>query len=236
MTDRTTSSDNRVSTRRPGWPELIAAAIGYVAGYLATPFVVDAIGVDDGVVRGLVAAAMSGIVGLVAFFAAYLIRLRDWSAFGVRRVKVRWILIGAGLGILVFVLGRGAFAIFVLTGTLPPGDPQEDYQAAAAGGPLMLTLQLLLIAVLTPIGEEFAFRGVLVSALRRYGAVLSVVVSTLVFLLAHGLNLTLIPAALVGIASAILLLRTGSIWPGVVIHAVNNGVGTVLEVVLPGLG
>ncbi|MEU6716367.1 CPBP family intramembrane glutamic endopeptidase [Nonomuraea sp. NPDC046802] len=38
---------------------------------------------------------------------------------------------------------------------------------------------------------------------------------------------------LVGIASALLLLRTGSIWPGVVVHAVNNGLGTVLEVIAP---
>lgn len=219
--------------RRPGWPEFAAGVIGYAAAYVATPFLIDLVGGGEPVLRGLAAAALSGLVGLVGFGAALLIRRRGLAGFGVRRVQLRWILLAIGLGLVVFVVARIVFAILLATNALPDADPQQDYRAAAGGGTLALALQLAFIAVLTPIGEEFMFRGVLVSALRRYGAVLSIIVSTVLFAVAHGLNLALLPAILVGAASALLLIRTGSVWPGVVVHAVNNGLGTVLEVVVP---
>ncbi|MFL4909817.1 CPBP family intramembrane glutamic endopeptidase [Streptomyces sp. MMS24-I2-30] len=73
-----------------------------------------------------------------------------------------------------------------------------------------------------------AFRGVVSTALTRYGAWVSVIGSTVVFALAHGINLALIPAIVVGAINGILLVRTKSVWPGVIVHAVNNGVSTIL--------
>ena len=46
--------------------------------------------------------------------------------------------------------------------------------AVGAGGPVALVLTLLFIAVLTPIGEEVLFRGVVANALLRYGTILVV--------------------------------------------------------------
>lgn len=89
-------------------------------------------------------------------------------------------------------------------------------------------LQLLFLAVLTPLGEEFAFRGVLTNALSRYGVWVSGVVSTLVFAAVHGLNMALVPAFVVGSINAFLFLRTKSVWPGVLVHALNNAFVTVL--------
>ncbi|MEJ2870540.1 type II CAAX endopeptidase family protein [Actinomycetospora sp. OC33-EN08] len=223
----------RSAPARPGWPELLAGVGGYTIAFVLSPAVVDIVGGEDGVTRGLAAAALSGIVGLIGFVAAFLIRLRAWTAFGVKGTGLRWILVAIGLGLAVFVAARLVFAMLLATGTLPDADPQQDYRAAAGGGALALAAQLLLIAVLTPVGEEFLFRGVFVSALQSHGAFLSIAASTLLFAVAHGLNLTLLPATLVGVVSAVLLLRTGSIWPGVIVHAVNNGLGTVLEVVVP---
>lgn len=79
------------------------------------------------------------------------------------------------------------------------------------------------------IGEEFAFRGVIATALGRYGTWVSVIGSTVIFALAHGINLTLIPAIVVGAINGLLLVRTKSVWPGVIVHAVNNGVATVVS-------
>jgi uncharacterized protein len=107
---------------------------------------------------------------------------------------------------------RVAVGAVVLISGLAVSDPQDDYRTAAGGGALALALQLLFIAVLTPIGGEFALCAVLVNAVRRYGAVVSVVVSTLVFALVHGINLALVPAIVVGAIAAILLLRIGSVW------------------------
>nr|WP_282567789.1 CPBP family intramembrane glutamic endopeptidase [Devosia sp. 1635] len=52
------------------------------------------------------------------------------------------------------------------------------------------------LAVLTPLGEELLFRGVVTTALLRYGPLLGVVGGALVFALFHGIN-PVFPAALV---------------------------------------
>lgn len=232
----TASEHTTPAGRRPGRPEILAAAIGYAVAYFLTPPLASAADGDDPVIRGLILAAMSGVAGLVGFGLAYAIRVRDWSAFGVRRISGRWVLGALGIGLGVFVLCRIALWVIVLIVGSPADDPQDVYQDAASGGALALTLQLLFIAVLTPIGEEFTFRAVLVSALRRYGAVVSVIVSTALFAFVHGWNLALVTAIIVGTATAILMLRTRSVWPGVIVHAVNNGVATVLALLASSAG
>ncbi|WP_369371709.1 lysostaphin resistance A-like protein [Promicromonospora sp. Populi] len=220
------------ATHRPGWPEIGVAAAVYVVVFLVAPGPILQATEDSAIARGLALAALSGVMGLAAFFGAYALRLRSWSAFGVRRISGRWVLISVGLGLVALLVTRLVVLVVVaITGGLA-GDPQGDYRSAAAGGALALTLQLLFIAVLTPIGEEFAFRGVLTNALGRYGVWISVVVSTLVFALAHGINLALAPAVVVGLISALLFVRTRSVWPGVIVHGVNNGLGTLLPVLL----
>ncbi|MBO3681352.1 CPBP family intramembrane glutamic endopeptidase [Streptomyces sp. NEAU-YJ-81] len=216
--------------QRPGWPEILAAAGAYILSYLIGPPIVSALTDDESVASGLSLAALSGIMGLLAFFAAFAIRVRPWSAFNVRAITTRWVFFSLGFGLLAFVLTRVVAAVFVAIAGSTDGDPQGDYHDAANAGPLALTLQLLFIAVLTPIGEEFAFRGVISTALTRYGPWVSVIGSTVVFALAHGINLALIPALVVGAINGILLVRTKSVWPGVIVHAVNNGVATILVV------
>jgi len=216
--------------RRPGWPEILAAAGAYFLSYIIGPPIVSALTHDESVASGLALAALSGIMGLLAFFAAFTIRIRTWSAFSVRAIPTRWIFFSLGFGLLAFLLTRVVATIFVAIIGSTDGDPQGDYHAAANAGPLALTLQLLFIAVLTPLGEEFAFRGVLSTAFTRYGAWVSVIGSTVIFALAHGINLALIPAIVVGAINGILLVRTKSVWPGVIVHAVNNGLGTIVGV------
>ncbi len=211
---------------------MFAGAFAYILSFIIGPPIVSTLTNDAPVASGLALAALSGIMGLLAFFAAFVIRIRSWSAFNFRAVPIRWIFFAVGFGLLAFILVRIVAVIVVsITGSLS-GDPQGDYHAAAAGGPLALTLQLLFIAVLTPIGEEFAFRGVIATALERYGAWVSVIGSTVIFALAHGINLALIPAIVVGAINGLLLVRTKSVWPGVIVHAVNNGMATVVSMLL----
>ncbi|MFB7496360.1 lysostaphin resistance A-like protein [Streptomyces sp. NPDC056161] len=214
--------------QRPGWPEMFAAAVAYILSFIIGVPIVSALTHDESVASGLSLAALSGIMGLLAFFAAFVIRRRSWSAFNVRAITARWIFLSLGFGLLAFVLTRVVAAIVVAITGSTDGDPQGDYHAASNAGPLALTLQLLFIAVLTPLGEEFAFRGVVSTALTRYGTWVSVIGSTVIFALAHGINLALIPAIVVGAINGILLVRTKSVWPGVIVHAVNNGVSTIL--------
>ena len=207
---------------RPGWPEVWVGLLAFAAATVAILFFGPLGPLDlDPVAYGLVVAAWSGVVGLVGFAAAAAQRIRSLAAFSVRRTTWRWVLAAVGLGVAaIAVKGAVNYAVIALTGF--DSDPQGMYYDAAGGGLLPLILTVLFLAVLTPVGEEFLFRGVITNALLRYGPVIGVLGSSVVFALFHGVNLALPSALVVGIIAAEAMRRSGSIWPAVVIHAVNN--------------
>ncbi len=228
-----TSSDARtLADAHPGWPEIAAAAVTYAGLLFLLPPVLTDLAAGDAALRGQLLAALSGLLGFAAFGAAFVIRRRRWGAFGVRRVSWRWLLAGLALGVAAVALSRLVVIVVVaLTGDALV-DPQGSYQDAARAGGASLALQLVLLGLLTGAGEEFAFRGVLTNALTRYGSVLAVSVSTVIFAVAHGINLALVPALIVGLIAGVLTVRSRSIWPGVVVHVVNNSLGTIVSQLL----
>jgi membrane protease YdiL (CAAX protease family) len=99
------------------------------------------------------------------------------------------------------------------------------------GGNIPQGLRLPLVAVVVSVGplvEELLFRGVLLSALlQRWHAGWAAAISALAFALIHlpGLQYqwyALPGLALLALVLAWLRLRSGSIWPAVVAHGVNN--------------
>lgn len=218
-------------TRRPGWPELGAGFVALVLLFTAIVFIDRALPDDQPALTGILNFALSALLGLGAFAAALVVRLRRAGPFGVRRVRGRWVWFGASLGVVAYVLGIGV-TITYITLTGDASNVQGDYQAAGGAGALSLSLTLLMGAVATPIGEELFWRGVVANALGRYGAWISVLVSAALFALAHGINPVLPVAFVVGVITALLFRHTGSIWPGVATHAVNNALSTSVPLVL----
>ncbi|TDQ37389.1 CPBP family intramembrane glutamic endopeptidase [Aureibacillus halotolerans] len=216
--------------RRPGWPEIGMMVLGYVVVMAVAIPLIFTLTEEGSVVHGISLAALSGLAGLGAFFAAYILRIRSGASFGFRRTSGRWLLVAVGLGLGVFVLAR-IFVIVIYYGFGYTENTQESYIAAANGGTVALLLQLVMIAVLTPLGEEFAFRGVLTNALQKYGPWVSILGSAVIFATAHGINEVWPLAFFAGLATGYLFYRTGSIWPCVVVHAVNNAAGTLFSVI-----
>lgn len=228
--DPTTDCTSTVS--RPGWPEIAVGTVALVVAGALIPLARPLTADMDPVAYGLVLAAWSGVGGLIGFAAAMMIRIRSWAAFGVRRTTWRWLAIGLAAGVVAFLL-KGILNIAVVAVVGSDADPQGAYYDAAGGGVLPLVLTFVFLAVLTPIGEEFYFRGVLMNALLRYGSVIGVLASSAVFALFHGVNLALPSAFVVGIIAAELMRRSGSIWPAVLVHSVNN-LGLPLLVLIAG--
>lgn len=127
-----------------------------------------------------------------------------------------------------FYTRKGGTLLYALLGGTF-SNVQEPYYAAATGGALSFSIQFILIAIATPIGEELAFRGVITSALLRYRPWVSITGSSLIFALAHGLNEIFIAAFITGLFTSYLFYRTKSIWPGLMVHIVHNALATILS-------
>ena len=95
-------------------------------------------------------------------------------------------------------------------------------------GVVVLTLRSALVPALM---EEFAFRGVILQTLRKYGDWFAIVCSAVLFGAVHG-NLTQLPFAIVaGLALGYCAVVTGSLRTGIVVHFLNNFVSVIVAVV-----
>jgi membrane protease YdiL (CAAX protease family) len=147
------------------------------------------------------------------------------------RLPQRW---GRALGLAV----AAVLGIFVWEGVvsyipLPqsPGNEQGitnvHWEPAHAGA---FAANFVLFAVIAPFVEELTFRGAGQSLLGFLGRVPSIVLVGLAFGLAHGLVEALLVLVPFGIALAWLRDRTGTVLPGMLVHAVFNGAALALIV------
>lgn len=100
-------------------------------------------------------------------------------------------------------------------------EPTPDVTAGQESW-LLLALEIFSTAIVVPVMEEFAFRGVLLSSLRRYGSGFAIVASALVFSLVHLDFANVVFALLCGLVFGFLYVRTGNLWITISIHALNN--------------
>lgn len=221
-------------TSRPGWPEIIVGLVVYLIVGFGGVRLFEQFGLDP-VVHGLILTAWTGVATLIAFAVAARLRIRSLSAFGVRRTSGRWLLIGVGVGLVAFVLKSLAILAWVqITGDT--NNVQDVYGDGTRGGLLSLVLSTVFIAVFSPLGEELLYRGIVTNALLRYGPLVGVVGSTVIFALMHGIN-NIFPAAVVaGLATAEVFRRSRSIWPGLVVHFVFNLPSFLLMVLFSSTG
>jgi membrane protease YdiL (CAAX protease family) len=86
----------------------------------------------------------------------------------------------------------------------------------------------LLVCVIAPFSEEFVFRGYFFGALRNWrGPWVAAVLTGLVFGAIHAGSAPagyLVPLAFFGFVLCLLRWRSGSLWPGIALHSINNSV------------
>ncbi|WP_235629480.1 type II CAAX endopeptidase family protein [Mycobacteroides saopaulense] len=227
-------ADNRYQDHRlPGWPEVsvavLAAAVLYMVGAVTALRLPPGCPISPGQANFLV----SGLAPLGAFALAALVRFRDVRPFGVRRVHAGWLVVAMGVGLACFVLSWPVSALF---DPFFPGSEsvQQGYRDAASAGLSSLVVTFALGGLLTPLGEEALFRGVLAQFLSRWGTWIGLLVSAAVFALAHGINAVMPLAFVIGLSTGLLLQLSGSIWPGVLVHAVYNSLGIFYHAVAGG--
>ncbi|MBX3355481.1 MAG: CPBP family intramembrane metalloprotease [Phycisphaeraceae bacterium] len=201
------------------------------------------------------AAALGGqVISTVAACGWWFVRGGSWrslrDALGLTWNSGVWRLLGCGavsyaLGT-ILLLGGFAVARLIawLIGDSGVGSPSHPAtELAAHGGAGGLFLLFFVGAVMAPVVEEIFFRGALYRGLRDRlgvgraavvcGAIGATVVSSFLFAAIHPQGLIFAPV-LAGIGAGYCITRewTGSVIPGMIGHALNNGLILLLSVVL----
>jgi membrane protease YdiL (CAAX protease family) len=150
--------------------------------------------------------------------------VRAWQ-FGLRPPRIGWRR-AAGLIVLLLVL---FLVLNVLWQALfNPGKEKILQQLGSNENAALLLLSAALTCVVAPISEEFLFRGFIFTALRNWrGTFPAAVITGLLFGGVHVGSapvLDLVPLAALGFGLCLLYRRTGSLYPCVVAHSLNNSI------------
>jgi membrane protease YdiL (CAAX protease family) len=195
---------------------------------------------DRGLTSGtfVLAAAATQIPMLLVVYVR-LVRpgVMTWQQLGLRARPLEYVLrFGLGAGIIGLVAIELVGSLLSQVGLRP--NQLDQFQFVLREGPLALAVLLVSAGILAPFVEELFFRGFLFGTYRRrQPAWVAYLASSLLFTVLHlepnRMNAAQMAGLSVGIFMLALLLawlydHTGSLWPGMVAHAVNNATGLIL--------
>lgn len=172
------------------------------------------------------------VIGLLVPFAVggcFITRKTDEPVVEFQNpVSIPLMLSATALGFFVCLVGNYVTGVFVdlmskvgITLSAPEYTPPTDFMGRV--------IYAISIAVIPPLVEEFAVRGVILQPLRKYGDKFAILASAIIFAVMHG-NLIQAPFALIaGIGIGYAVCITNSIWTGIIIHFCNNFYAVVIE-------
>ena len=191
-------------------------------------FLVQAISGRTSILGGMFLGHLAFIVGPPVAFALLLTSnpLRTLRLRGCRPVDLLW---AAGLAVAINPAVRELGVL--VSHWFPASEAIQGQLAELAKQVPNLWVGLLVFALMPAITEELAFRGYILSGLERtYSTRTAIILSALLFGFLHvllSLFQQFFGAALLGLILGAIAVRTGSLWPGVVFHFVNNALGVL---------
>jgi uncharacterized protein len=216
--------------RWPAWYSIGGFVVALLGTLIAVGIAMALAGVDPDdesatftIVATLLQSAV--FVGTALLFASFVRKPRAWH-FGLRRTAL-W------PAVLWAVVGMVSFYVFaaVYTALAQPDIEQTVAQDLGADdGGFGLVAAGFMIICIAPVAEEFFFRGFFYRALRtRWPVLIAAGLDGLLFGSIHwdgtanGL-LIIPPLAALGLMFCLVFERTGSIFPVIALHSVNNAI------------
>ena len=128
----------------------------------------------------------------------------------------------AFMGVLGMLLAQGLVVFLFIVMRIGQERPIQAYPFEILGF-LDLALLMVPVALLVPLIEEIAFRGAIQGSVSRViGPLPSVIAVSLLFAVSHLDPIRMLPLFLTGLVLGWARHRSGSVLPGIVIHALNN--------------
>jgi uncharacterized protein len=224
----------------PRWPAWYAG-VGFLVALILTLVVVGIVAAATGASTTdvtptftVVATFLQGVIfiGTAVLFASFTGKPRP-EHFGLRRTPF-WPTVGwAAVGLVSFYVLAGLYTAIVQSVAQDLGADQGTLGMIAAG---------FMIICVAPVAEEFFFRGFFYRALRsRYSVLGAALIDGLLFGAIHwdfstadGL-LIIPPLAALGFIFCLVYERTGSLYPVIALHALNNAIAFGVAVEDPGV-
>jgi membrane protease YdiL (CAAX protease family) len=213
----------------PGWSAPAALLAGF-AGALIVGLVISLVGLIFGAKSGNPPASVSllsvigqdvCLVGAALLFARMTGVPRPWQ-FGLRPASF-WRSLGYVVaGYLIFILA--SYVWLQLIGQSNTKDTITQ-DLGADGSTIALIGVTFVVTVCAPLAEEFFFRGYFFGALRSMGLWPAAIMTGFAFGVVHVFGSPIafiVPLALLGTGLCLLREYTGSLYPGIALHCVNN--------------
>jgi CAAX protease family protein len=208
------------SPRWPLWLPLAAIGCGVAFGLLVQGVIAAAAhrtSAPGVIIAGTVAVDIAVVAASVMLAAQ--VRRPTPEQFGLRRATPKFTVQIAALAALAYLL----FSL-LYQAVVKPHNPQTVVSDIGANNnDLLLIVDAVLVLAFVPVCEELFFRGVLFRVLRtRLPLWPAAVIDGVLFGFAHG-SLAIVPVlAVLGIAFCYVYERTGSIFPTIALHSLNN--------------
>jgi membrane protease YdiL (CAAX protease family) len=229
----------------PRWPPWYAG-IGFLVALIATLVVVGIVAAATGASSSdasptftVVATFLQGLIfiGTAVLFASFAGRPRA-RQFGLRPARF-WPTVGwAALGLFSFYVLAALYTAIVQ----PDAEQTVAQDLGADQGGLGRLAAGFMIICIAPIAEEFFFRGFFYRALRsRYSVLVAALIDGLLFGVIHwdfsSANGLLIvpPLAALGFTFCLVYERTGSLYPVIALHSLNNAIAFGVTIHDPGV-
>ncbi len=142
----------------------------------------------------------------------------------------------SGLKPILYVIAGFGLCLFI---NIPLGYLQEFFDGIGLESPSTplptvvdefgFFSKLFAIAVIPALFEEFAFRGVFLSKLKKHGTGFALVTSSVVFGVLHAAPISIIFATLAGLIMGYVYVKTNNLWASIAVHFLNNGFAVVQE-------
>ena len=229
----------------PRWPPWYAG-VGFLVALIATLVVVGIVAAATGATSDednptftVVATFLQGVIfiGTAVLFASFAGKPRA-RQFGLRPSRF-WPTVGwAALGLISFYVLAALYTAIVQ----PDAEQTVAQDLGADEGTLGQIAAGFMVICVAPVAEEFFFRGFFYRALRsRYSVLVAALIDGLLFGVIHwdfsstDALLIVPPLAALGYMFCLVYERTGSLYPVIALHALNNAIAFGVTIEDPGV-
>jgi membrane protease YdiL (CAAX protease family) len=229
----------------PRWPPWYAG-IGFLVALIATLIVVGIVAAATGATSDannptftVIATFLQGLIfiGTAVLFASFAGKPRA-SQFGLRPSRF-WPTVGwAALGLFSFYIVAAVYTAIVQ----PDAQQTVAQDLGADKGTLGRIAAGFMVICIAPVAEEFFFRGFFYRALRsRYSILVAALIDGVLFGVIHwdfssaDALLIVPPLAALGFMFCLVYERTGSLYPVIALHALNNAIAFGVTIEDPGV-